>query len=361
MRRVRSFGVAVAAALCLVLCACNNDGGAGRASLTRTATNSATPTNAVSVATSRPTRTPTVTPTPTTTPAARQAWAADALVTNIALDQFAPCDLADIEVLDLDGQGAGGRVWQSVGLVNRGTRVCSVEGPDSAALFTEDGSAAPPTSSIHSARVVLSPTRAPFKVHFLTPPGALVTLGWGTWPELCPSRTFLPFSGVRLTFGSAGALALARLAGRHSACAERGVSVGGLAALGPTAGPDPQSPITAEIVLAYPGTSEGHTYRLRLTNRSGEPAAATQYCLPFIQLFQPRSAAPYGARSVPSFGERVELRGCVTAHPLLPGQVVEFEIRFEVPEEAVGNYQLLWLPIGSADPYFNAGAQVDLR
>lgn len=361
MWRTRTFGVALVAALCLILLACSNDAGTGRESLTVTATVSAVPSAPDAVATTRPTRTPTVTPSPTPTPAARQPWATDSRVTNVSLDGFAPCDLANIEVLDGDGQGAGGRVWQSVVLVNRGSTVCSLEGPDSASLFAEDGSTAPAPNSVDSARVILPPTRAPFKAHFLNPLGAVVTLGWGTWPELCPSRTFLPFSGVLLTFGSAGALAPAHLAGRHSACTERGVGVGGLAAFGPSPWTDPQSSIAAEIVAARPATSEAHTYRLRLTNRSAQPMAVTDYCLPFLQLFQPRSAVPYGARHVPSFAQRVEMPGCASLHALEPGQIVEFEVHFDVPEGAIGNYQLLWLPIGSGDPYFNASAQVDLR
>lgn len=367
MWRTRTFGVAVVAALCLTLLACSKDAGTGRESLTITATVAAMPSAPDAVATTRPTRMPTVTPSPTPTPAARQPWATDSRVTNVSLDGFELCRLSDLTAFQVEGQGAGGGMWDSVGIANRGTEPCRLGGEISTELIgSPDGTEGLKThDSATGPSVLLPPTRAPFEQHVRSPVMALVTFSWSTWPETCPSRTFLPFTGAIVRFERIGSLPPVALLGHHSACAERGVGVSSLRLAGPYGWPapwlDPQLNLLPQLGVVHFELPQSYSYELRLTNQGHAPLLSSDYCRPFIQVFQPLPTTPFAGSSKPSFAQKVELSGCESMSPLAPGESAEFEIRFDPPLGATGSYQLLWLSFGTDDPYLNTSRQVRLR
>ena len=269
----------------------------------------------------------------------------------------------------MDGQGAGGRVWDSVGFANRGLTPCWRGDPVAAELLGPDGDRVPLQArpGPMGKSIVLPPTNALFDAHVAYPAGGLVTLTWGTWLDTCPSKTFIPFAGVRLTFEDGGPPVDVALSGQHSACAELGVGVSGTNTMGPYVwseytGPAPsaRASLLTELSDVAPDASGRHSYLVRVTNQGTAAVPPAAYCKPFTHVFQPTVSTPGGSTSRPSFAQRVELAGCETVRALPPGETAELEIRFDAPIDAQGSYQLLWLPEGFEDPYSNAGKQIRL-
>lgn len=318
-------------------------------------------------ATSRPSRTATVAPRATPTPALTRPWSIDTRVTPVSLEDFALCRLPDLAAFQVEGQGAGGGMWDSVGVVNRGTEPCLLAGAVSTELIGDaDGTEAPATHDSAAGRpVLLPPTRAPFEAHIEIPVMALVTFNWSTWPETCPSKTFLPFTGALVRFEQIGALPQVALLGRHSACAERGVAVSSIRLSGPYAWPAPwkdaELDLLPELGIVRFELPEGYSYQLRLTNQGHAPLLPAEYCVPFIQVFQPVPTTQFAGSSKVAFAQKVEMSGCDSMSPLPPGESVEFEIRFEPPPGATGGYQLLWLSVGADEPYFNTSRETRFR
>lgn len=189
-----------------------------------------------------------------------------------------------------------------------------MEGPDSASLFAEDGSTAPAPNSVDSARVILPPTRAPFKAHFRTPRG-------GRHSRLGYVAGTLPLTHIPSVFWRPADLRecglLARSApGRTAQCmhgARRGRGRP-VVIFGPSPWTDPQSSIAVEIVAARPATSE-NTY---VPASADEPQRAAHGChrlLPAVPaVVRSHARLCHMAPHAPSFAQRVEMPGCASLH-----------------------------------------------